>query len=50
MIALCIFCSKSNKIRDSEQLAGILGSLRIELVSTAMKQEASALGQSAAAS
>lgn len=27
MIAVCIFCFKSNKIRDREQLAGVLEAL-----------------------
>lgn len=38
MIAVCIFCFKSNKIRDS--LLGFLRPLIIKFVNTAMKQEA----------
>lgn len=38
------------KLGTVSSLLGFLGSLRIKLVSTAMKQEASALGQSVVAS
>lgn len=45
-MVVCIFCLKSNKIRDSKQLAGFLGcSLRVKIVDIPMKQGISVMNK-----